>query len=710
VVLKGRWRLFRHEAGRVAGPPAWTYVALFAASLLLGLWSVKTYGSVTVWLATGVLTAALLQLKRREAVAVMAACFVLNLFSNILRGDAGVFLWMNVVLNFVEAIATAVLARRFCGAALDMRRPERLVRFALLAAAPAVLLTAVIGISVVVLLESPPWAAAAFTFRNFVLSELLDMLLMTPTLLMLARAHRFKGAATASRTEALALFALSVAVTGAVFWQSEAPLTFLVFLPLILIGLRLSPSWAGASLIVVTFISCGATLAGHGPVHLTRLASDPALAEVAPLVRRMAVFHLFLLGAAVTVLPISTVVTERRRLEGRLRARTLAAQEARRRAEDCAAARSRFLAMMSHEMRTPLNAVAGFADVLASRPGLDAEAVRQAGQIRQASDGLLMLVEDILDFARGDDAVTLEAIDLAAVALEATVPSRADAEAKGLALHIDDRLPPGSRFWVDRGALRQALHPLITTAVKFTDQGEVGIRLERTVGGVEIRVTDTGCGVEPSARARLFEAFEQGDASVRRNHDGAGLGLALVARHTRRLGGSVSFDSGVGEGSTFTLALPLARAEDAPQPAPVAEAPAEAGRPPVVLVVDDHPVNREIARIMLEAFGCVVLEAGDGQDAVDVVAGQRVDLVLMDVRMPRVDGLEATRRIRALGPVGTLPIVALTADAMPEDVACCLAAGMNAHMAKPINQATLFAMVTRAMAGDLPVARLSEAA
>jgi signal transduction histidine kinase/ActR/RegA family two-component response regulator len=454
--------------------------------------------------------------------------------------------------------------------------------------------------------------------------------------------------------------------------------------------------------------------------------------------RHLGVYHLYMLTMVATVLPLSTVMTERRRLEARLRARTVAAHEARRRAEDAAAARSRFLAMMSHEMRTPLNGVAGFADLLAGRPGLDPEAVRHARQIRQSSDALLKLVEDILDFARGDDAVSPEPVDLAAVAREAAAQGQAVADARGLSLVIDDRLPPRARYLADPRALRQALQPLVANAVKFTAEGEVRVRLERAAEGATIRVSDTGCGIPPDLQPRLFEAFAQGDASISRVHSGVGLGLALAARHVRRLGGRIEVDSRPGEGSTFTLHLPLLRAPDAPvseapPPAPSPPPPREAerasastgdmpatvpadpgqdeARAPRVLVVDDHPVNREVARIMLEALGCAVAEAGDGVEAVDAVQALPFDLVLMDVRMPRMDGLEATRRIRLLPDgSGDLAIVAMTADAMPEDVERCLASGMNAHLAKPISQAGLFAVVTRALAGDLPPARLPAAA
>ena len=705
----------------MAGPPAWAYVLLFAASQLIGHWSVATYGAVAVWLSNGVMAAALLQLHRRPAIAAIGACFAINLLSNAVRGDPGMLLWLNAVMNLGEATLAALLARRFCGAALDMRRPRRLVAFGLYAAAPAVAATAALGYGAVMILRRMPLTPELlFKIYSFCLVELVGLLLVTPILLLLARLHRFEGFSRARLPESLGLLALVAGVTGLAFFQTDVPLAFLTFLPMLLVALRLSPPWAAGALVIVAAVSGAATLTGHGPVHLSRLTEVPGLETVPVLFRRLGVFNLYLLAMVAAILPLSTVMTERRRLEVKLRARTFAAQQARRAAEHALAARSRFLAMMSHEMRTPLNGVAGFADVLAVRPGLDEVSARHARQIRDASEGLLMLVEDILDFARGEDTLTPEPLDLAEVAREAMTPSSTAADSAGLALTIDDRLPPNSRFLADRLALRRALQPLVANAVKFTAHGEVVVRLDRAADGVSIRVSDTGCGIEPALLPDLFEVFTQGDATIRRAHSGAGLGLALVARHVQRLGGAIHVDSRLGEGSTFRLDLPLERSLDA---APDALEPAEAlsevehvasapaAGPPRVLVVDDHPVNREVARIMLEALGCLVSEVCDGEDALEAVDGSPFDLVLMDVRMPRMDGLEATRRIRAMaGSARDLAIVAMTADALPEDVARCLAAGMNAHMAKPINQAALGEMVDRAMTGRLPLAAVAAAA
>ncbi|RYJ00663.1 MAG: hypothetical protein EON47_13155, partial [Acetobacteraceae bacterium] len=627
--LQGRWRLFRHEAGRVAGPAPWVYVLLFAVSQLTGHWSTASFNAVTVWLSNGIMVAALLQLHRRPAMLVLTACFAINLFSNVLRGDPGILLWVNALMNMSLAWLVAVQARRFCGAALDMRRPRRLVRFAIIAAASVIVVTTA-GVSILWAIRQPPLPLLLFSAQSLFSVELMGLLLVTPVLLLFARAHRFRSTAPASRAEAIAAMTLMIAVSIGIFWQDQAPLLFLAFLPMLLITLRLSPTLAGTALLIQAAISGVATLTGHGPVNLFHPLPIEGLEAVPDILRRLSIYNVFMLAMVATVLPLSTVMSERRRLETRLRARTLAAQEARRRAEDASAARSRFLAVMSHEMRTPLNGVAGFAGLLAGRTDLSPEVLRQVHQIRESGDGLLMLVEDILDFARGDDALSPEPLDLAAVAREALTPSRTAAAARGLTLTVDDRLPALARFACDRRALRQTLHPLIANAVKFTEAGEIAVRLDYHSGGVVIRVSDTGCGISPEAMPDLFEAFAQGDASIRRRHSGAGLGLALVARHVARMGGRIEVESVPNQGSIFTLHLPLDRLADAePEPAAALAAlpfapPAEIeeARAPRVLVVDDHPVNREVARIMLQAFGCDVVEVVDGVEAVEAVQAE----------------------------------------------------------------------------------------
>ena len=685
---RGRWRLFRHEAGRDAGPAPWVYVVLFLASQALGHWSVAHFGSVTVWLSNGVMAAALLQLKRRSAVAVVVACFAINLASNAVRGDPGIFLWVNALLNLFEAVTVSILARRVCGAALDMRRPRRLANFALLACVPAVAVSALIAVGLMALtmpVRVPLWLFYLHTYFDV---ELLGMLLTTPILLMLARRHRFVGMARASTAEGAALTALSAAMTAFVFFQTTAPIAFAAFIPLILIAFRLSPPSVAAALVITALISGVGTLTGHGPVHLTRIDADPDLAAMPEMVRRLAIYNLFLLGMVVTILPISTVMTERRRMEQRLQHRTEIAQAARRRAEEAAAAKSRFLALMSHEMRTPLTGVAGYADLLSRRPGLDKETRRQVEGVRRSGDAMLRLVEDILDVSRGGDEVLLEPVRLDELVDEASVLCRGDALDKGLLFEVT--ASPAARatpVMTDRLRLRQALRRLVANAVKFTRSGGVRVAADYADGRVILSVRDTGCGVDPVLRPSLFEVFHQGDDSIARSHEGAGLGLALAHAAVARLGGGIRFESPPEGGSLFVLEAPAERV----QAAPAADSPAGDLR---ALIVDDHPVNRDLLRLMLEAAGCSTEEACDGREAVAAATRGAFDLILMDVRMPGMDGLTATRAIRQLpAPICDVPILAVTADAMPEDAARCLAAGMDAHLAKPVTQARLYEAV-----------------
>ncbi len=694
--MRVKWRLFRQDAGREAGPPAWAYVALFALCIVLGNWSLAVYQTVGAWPANGVLLAAVLQLHQRKVLPVFAVCFVINLVSNYLRQDVPVMLVVNAVLNFGEAFLAGALARRFCGAALDMRRPVRLIRFALLVVAPVVSLSALIGIGAK---QVPPNEVVESLF-NWVCVEGLGLLIVTPPLLLLARNHRFRSLNRAPNWEKAALMALLVAVSCAVFAQAAAPVLFLVFLPLLLIAFRLSPPWAALAVIVVAVIANVFSFSGLGPMTLSKLGPEVwAKKQQLPVLRILPVLHMFLAAVVAVALPASTVLTERRRLEARLRARTEAAIRARALAEGAAEAKSRFLSMMSHEMRTPLNGVAGFAELLVARPELDEAARREAAQIRRASDGLLMLVDDILDYSRGVEDLTLAPFSPAAVAEEAVERLRAVAETKGLALTLSGDLDPNVRMEGDARRVRQVLGHLLSNAVKFTARGAVVVRLALQPSGLKITVADTGPGLDPTALPGLFEAFVQADASIRRDHEGAGMGLALCRRLTDLMGGEIAGANGPEGGAEFIVHLPLARLADA---APVHEAAAEdQGRPPRVLVVDDHPMNREVASLMLTAFGCEVAIACDGIEAVEAVSAQTFDLVLMDVRMPRMDGLEAARAIRALpGPAASTPIVAVTADAMPEDVARCHAAGMGGHLAKPVSRADLLATLNAVLGGE----------
>ena len=700
--MQGRWRIFRHETGREAGPPAWAYVALFCASLLIGLWSAQEFGAVVMWPANGVLLAAFLQLHRRKAIAVLAACFAINLATNVVRGDPMPFLWLDAVLNLAQVLIAGVLARRVCGAALDLRCPRRLLRFALAAVTPAVLICTAFIVSLAAVVNDYSPGLYSFTFQRYFAMEALGLLMVAPTLLLLARRHRFASAgADSGPREAVVLFSLLTAVTLAVFCQSSAPISYLIFPPLLLLVFRVSTTGSALAVLLVALIGGVATLTGHGPVTLQRLAVDPELAHLPDLMRQLNVYYGFLLTLVAIALPVSTIVSERRRMIERLETRTRAAQIARRQAEAADAARSRFLALMSHEMRTPLHGVVGYAEILARRSGLPRDARRQVDEIQRSGAALLTLVEDLLEVSHGDAVASLETIDPVELLAQVSAASRDYAAAKRLPIHV--RILPGAEALVlaDHRRLRQILHRLVSNAVKFTTQGEIAVSIAREGPLTVFRVSDTGPGIDPDLIPTLFDAFVQADNSISRTHVGCGLGLAVARRLTRAMGGQIALESSSVAGSTFVVRLPLALADRDATTGSAEPAIAEAGAAARVLIVDDHPTNREVARLMLAPLGCDVFEAVDGIEAVEMASAAPFDLILMDVRMPRMDGLAATRAIRAMGgEFARMPILAVTADAMPEDAARCLAAGMDGHVAKPLTHASLFAAIDAVMAGD----------
>lgn len=362
--------------------------------------------------------------------------------------------------------------------------------------------------------------------------------------------------------------------------------------------------------------------------------------------------------------------------------------EALARAEAAAAARTLFLAKMSHELRTPMNGVLGFTDVLLeSRP--TAEQREALELMRRSGSHLLALINDVIDFARldaGQFPLADEPVDLHELVSDTVELLRPAAERASLALTV--RLEAGTRRWVrgDTLRLRQVLINLVGNAVKFTPRGSVEVALEARGSEYAFVVTDTGVGVEDGMAARLFQAFEQGGQHV----GGSGLGLAISKRLVERMGGSIAFTSAVGKGSVFTVRLPLHEV-DVPAGAAVSDAVPEVGLPPLrVLVVDDNDINLRVATALLEKAGCVPTPLTDGAAAIAAVREGDFDAVLMDCQMPGVDGFEATRRIRALGGVrGHVPIIALTASVLPEEIERCRAAGMDDWLGKPVTLAML---------------------
>jgi signal transduction histidine kinase/CheY-like chemotaxis protein len=367
-------------------------------------------------------------------------------------------------------------------------------------------------------------------------------------------------------------------------------------------------------------------------------------------------------------------------------------------AREAERAKSEFLAVMSHEIRTPMNSILGMVDLLMDRP-LAAEDREKLSVVHDSGAALLGIINDILDFSRLEaGGVRFENAPFhLGGTLEAVVSLlRGRAWEKGLTLTLEAPAPlPG---WVggDGARLRQVLVNLIGNAVKFTDRGGVVLRLERAGGGYEFSVTDTGIGLDAAQTGELFQPFHQADASISRRFGGSGLGLAICKKLIEAQGGEIGVDSAKGVGSRFWFRL------DLPAAAAPAEEAAAPGPPPLprlsILLAEDNPFNQKVAVGLLGRDGHRVTVAGNGREALErLERGEVFDLVLMDMQMPEMDGPETARRIRALpGPAAAIPIIALTANALAEDVARCRAAGMDGHVAKPIDPQRLRAAMAEA--------------
>lgn len=369
---------------------------------------------------------------------------------------------------------------------------------------------------------------------------------------------------------------------------------------------------------------------------------------------------------------------------------------AQREIEASANAKSSFLATMSHEIRTPLNSIIGFSDLLASDPTLSPTQRRQIDLIQNSGSTLLMIINDILDVSKleaGKVDLRTEPFSIHSLIDNTVSMIRNQAERKQVALDVHEDSSLSDYYVGDEHRIRQVLLNLLNNAVKFTEEGSVALAVDvrHTSDGedrVVFTVTDTGEGIAEDDQDRLFQIFTQVNNSMRREAGGTGLGLAISKRLVELMGGTIEVDSDLGMGSTFRFDLPLrvsAKVESSGQAYD-----SQLADRLKILLVEDLPINQELATIYLRRMGHEVDLAVNGQKAVDAVSSTDYDLVLMDMQMPVMDGLTATRTIRQLeGAAGSVPIIAMTANVLPEQIKIFREAGVQGLVPKPIKESIL---------------------
>lgn len=401
---------------------------------------------------------------------------------------------------------------------------------------------------------------------------------------------------------------------------------------------------------------------------------------------------------------ISTDITDLRDKERQLKI-------AKRKAEAASEAKSSFLANVSHEIRTPLNGMLGMAQVL-SASALDKDQREQVDTILDAGKTLIALLNDVLDLSKieaGKLEICAIDTDLSHVLRRLYKLWGPIAEEKGVELTLDLAASLPARLKFDPVRVRQCVGNLISNAVKFTEAGEVNVHVSMpktgpNAGLVQVRVTDSGIGMDDETISRLFSPFTQADGSTTRRFGGTGLGLSIIRRLSEMMGGGVTVKSTPGEGSAFVLtfaAEPAASIVAAPQFEEGTRSAARVTGPISVLIVDDVALNRKVSRLFMEHQGWTVAEAAHGGEALELLARQRFDVVLLDMHMPVMDGPQTLARIRACGEDWSgVPVIALTANAMSGDRERYLELGMDGYVPKPIDQRELFAEIGRVRAAS----------
>ena len=591
---------------------------------------------------------------------------------------------VSLVFANLTGVAIVFVALQRLGP-LDLQRLPDVLRLLAWSAAGAAVSATLGGLALFALQKM----AFLAVWSRWALGDWLGYAVLGPPLLVLVSSTRLEHAARLKLWQAAAILIAYTALIVEVFSQVKYPMLFLVPLALFAVAYLVELEGVMIAVLILVVVSVAMSTIGRGTGAVLR-ATEP---------ERLMLLQVFLASITVAFLPISAIMTERRRLEQALR-------EAQAAAETASAMKSEFLATISHELRTPLASILGFASMLGRNAGLRQQDREFAQSISVAGNALLTTVNDILAFSEleaGRLEVQTDSADIGLVAAEALRVVQATATAKGLALSLiaSGQIPPA--VLVDRGRVRQVMLNLLANAVKFTEEGKVTLRLDYEPGvqRLVVDVSDTGPGLEPDQIPHLFDRFSRADAASLRRHGGTGLGLAICKGIVEAMGGTLVVESIKGRGATFSFSIP------APAAAPMAQAAPDIAatlrpRSRSLLLAGPLAADPNWARDVLEPLQLRIAQAEEASSVLALAQDEAFDLILVDAECDALDALNLARALRAgTGPNRlSLLVAAIGADGADQDA--LRAASFDAWIPKPISPQQLIGLVMSAHRRDPP--------